>query len=107
MAEMFTMKSKDFDSLQRFFKAAPKQFTHAARSVLNSFAFGVKDETFKEVNRELKIRSPGFVKSSIRVTKARGSNINSMFSETYTVKRRGFTGWAEQERGKRIKLNRT
>ena len=107
MAEMFTMKRKDFDGLQRFFKQSPAQFKAAARSVLNSFAFGTKEETFTELNRKLKIRSPGFVRSSIRVTMAKGSNISSMFSETYTLKRRNFSGWAEQERGQRTSLNRT
>lgn len=107
MAEMFQMSTKDFKGLERFFQQSPVLFKKAARSVLNSFAFGTKSEMAIEVGRQLKVRNPSFVRSSIRVNMARGSNIGSMFSEAYTVKRRGFTGWAEQETGQLSSLNRT
>lgn len=106
MAEMFQMTTKDFKSLQRFFQQSPKTFTHAARSVLNSFAFGTKEETAIEVNRLMHVRNPGFVRSSIRVNMARGTNIGSMFSEAYTIKKGAFTGWREQETGSRTQLKR-
>lgn len=107
MAGMFTMTTKDFKGLERFYRQSPKDFVHAGRSVLNSFAFGTKKETEIEVNRRMTVRNPGFVKSSIRVNMARGSSLQYMFSEAYTTRRGSFTGWTEQETGRRTSLNRS
>lgn len=99
--EIFQINLSDLKKLKKFYKKAPKQFGRAAAGVLNDFAFGARKESVKTINRRMTVRNSKFVSSSIRVSKARGSNIDSMRSESGSIRRKRFSGWEEQELGKR------
>jgi hypothetical protein len=108
MSEMFTMDRRSFKELEKWFKVlGPKQFMYAAKGVLNEFAFGVKKEIPREVGRNMIVRNTGFVSSSVRVNKAKGSTLQNVYSQTYVVRRDRFSGWQEQEFGKPTLLKRT
>jgi hypothetical protein len=107
MSQLFEIRITDLVRLRTFYKKAPKQFGRAAADVLNDFAFGVRSKSNRVINKKMVVRNSKFVSSSLRVTKARGADINSMKSETGSVRRKRFTGWAEQELGKRSTRTKT
>ena len=107
MSEMYTMTRKDFKKLEQFFAQAPRKFTLAAKNVLNSFAFGVKDETFNQINKTMTVRNSRFIKSTIQVVKAKGSSLNNISSQAGIIRKTGFSGFIEQEIGKTTQLKRT
>ena len=101
MPQLFDIEFTDMRRLQKWYKKAPKQFARGAAGVLNDFAFGVREKSIKTINKKMTVRNSKFVSSSLRVQKARGSNVSSLNSETGSVKRPRFSGWAEQELGTR------
>jgi hypothetical protein len=105
--DMFQIKSKDLKRLKKFYKKAPRQFGIAAAGVLNDFAFGIRTAQNDAINRRMVVRNSKFVSSSIRVKKARGTRLNSMHSETGSIRRPRFSGWEEAELGKRSKRKKT
>jgi hypothetical protein len=107
MAKLFDIELTDIRRLRKWNKKAPKQFTRGAAGVLNDFAFGVKNKSNKVLNKKMVIRNSRFVSSSLRVQKTRGNDFNSLSSETGSIKRPRFSGWAEQELGKRSTRTKT
>lgn len=108
MAQMFGLKSRDLMLLKKFYKRAPKKFQQAASNVLNSYAFGTREKNIKIIKTKMTVRDERFVKSSIRVIKARSTDsINRMSSTVASVKRRNFSGWEEQEFGTASNKTRT
>jgi hypothetical protein len=99
--ELFTMDTKDLKALKKFFKKAPKLFKPVSANVLNSLAFMTRNYDIKNLSNHMIIRNEKFVKSSIKVEKARsGTEINKQISRVYSIKRPRFTGWEEQQTGK-------
>jgi hypothetical protein len=99
--ELFTMDIKDLKALKKFFKKAPKLFKPVSANVLNSLAFMTRKYDIKNLSNHMIIRNEKFVKSSIRVEKAKsGAEINKQISRVYSIKRPRFTGWEEQQTGK-------
>lgn len=95
---MFQAKIKEFWALQRIYREMPKKFNYASANLLNTFAFGTKKQTFVVISREMIVRKPGFVRSSVRVTKANGRiDVNKQKSICGSIYRDKFTGWREQE----------
>lgn len=107
MSQMFQMDRRQFNKLLSFYKEAPKLFFRAARGVLNSFAFGVRQEFISTVHQKMTVRNRSFISLSTRAEKTKGYDLRSMQSSTNTVRRQGFSGWEEQETGRRTLLNRT
>lgn len=101
MSQLFDIEFTDIRRLRKWYKKAPKQFTRAGAGVLNDFAFGVKEVSGRVINKRMVVRNSKFVSSSLRVQKTKGSNFSSLSSETGSVRRPRFSGWAEQELGKR------
>lgn len=106
MATIFDLDKKDIRRLKRFYKNAPREFTNAAKFLLNDFAFGTRTEAIKIVNRRMTVRNERFVKSSIRFDRAKGTNLNNIHSEVGSIRRARFSGWAEQELGTRTTRSR-
>jgi hypothetical protein len=105
--QLFQVKSGDLRKLKKFYKRAPKQFGKAAGGVLNDFAFGILKAQKKTIRKRMVVRNSKFVDSSFRVKKARGSDINSLQAETGSILRKRFSGWQEQELGKRSNRTKT
>lgn len=108
MSQMFSMNKSDLRKLERFFKRSPKQFKAATANILNSLAFTTKRYDQINIERSMIVRNRRFVQSSLRVQTARSSSdIDRQISIAYSVKRPRFSGWVEQEYGRRPKRRRT
>lgn len=98
-ANTFSMSTRDLKALARLFKKSPRKMAQVAAGVLNTEAFGLRTSILKILDKEMTIRSPGFVKSRVRVVKARTGPINSIESETGSIFSDRFSGWKEQQFG--------
>lgn len=98
-ANIFSMSTGDLKALARLFKKSPRKMARVASGVLNSEAFGLRTSILKILDKELTIRSPGFVKRNVRVVKSRPGPINSIESEAGSIFADRFTGWKEQQFG--------
>jgi len=100
-AEMFQIDQKDLKMLRKFYKRAPQLFARASAGILNDFAFGTKTEIEKLLKNRLTIRNQAFLRGSIRVQKADGKVIDRQKSKVGSVTRPRFSGWLEQQTGKK------
>lgn len=107
MSQMFQIELKDFINLRKFYKRAPKKFQITAANVLNNFAFGTKKAAIDVINDKMTVRNKRFVESSFRVQKTNGSiPLNSMVSRVGSIERARFSGWEEQQTGKKRESTR-
>lgn len=98
--EDFYFKASDLINLRKFCKNAPRQFNHAAAGVLNEQAFGNRRESLQIIESQMIVRNPSFVRSSMRVEKARGAMpIDQQRSIFGSVNKNRSTGFVEQETG--------
>jgi hypothetical protein len=104
MAKAFEFQKGDLDKLKRFYRKAPGMFRRAGVGLSNNLAFKARGLVLAELEQSMTIRSPGFVKGSVRVQKARFGNPTA---EVGSIKRERFSGWAEQESGKKTARTRT
>lgn len=97
----FELDLMDFLNFKKMMKKNPRLFSNAAVNVLNSHAFGTRKLALRNINRGMIVRNQAFVKSSMRVDKARKRfPFTGAQSEVGSIKRDRFTGWEEQETGK-------
>lgn len=97
-------------NLEKAFREGPKIYGRAASVFLNEMAFQMKRREIVDfMSRKMTVRNRKFVEGRIRVQKARPrSNINQIMSIVGSVADKPrFTGWAEQELGRRTKKTRT
>ena len=106
MPEMFQLDKRELNQLLKFYKSAPRKFLPAAAGMLNTFAFGVREQAVKQINDKFTVRNPAFVKSSIKVEKTRIVPLQNMESKTGSISRPRFSGWIEQETGQQTKRKR-
>jgi hypothetical protein len=105
---MLSADLTDFKNLELFLKTRGlKQFTFAAKGFLDSAAFKLKDLIFVSLNKNMVIRSEKFIKRKIRVQKTKGMKLSKMSAEVGTVRGPRFTGFVEQEKGKKDPRTRT
>jgi hypothetical protein len=105
--QLFSIDPKNHKRLEKFFKSAPRKMAVATGMLLTSFAFGTREEILKVLPEKLTIRSEGFMKSRIRVSKSHFRQpIDSQVSEVGSVGIGEFSGWAEQEAGITTKRKR-
>lgn len=100
MRTLFDIDVRAMRRFEKLMKRIPKELTRATAGMLNSFAFGTRAASLQIIQRRMIVRNPRFVKSSIRVDKARGGMpINRQRSEAGSIQRARFSGWREQETG--------
>ncbi len=104
MAKAFEFQKGDLDKLKRFYRKAPGMFRRAGVGLSNNLAFKARGLILAELEQSMTIRSPGFVKGSVRIQKAHAGNPTA---EVGSIKRERFSGWAEQETGKKTARTRT
>ncbi|MCK5601154.1 hypothetical protein KAR91_04740 [Candidatus Pacearchaeota archaeon] len=108
MSNMFTVDNSQLTKLLLFYATAPKKFAKASGSMLNHFAFGTRTEALNELQRRMTIRNQAFMKRQMRVEKSHTRlPIQSQVSKTGSVTTQRFTGWEEQETGKKTDKTRT
>jgi hypothetical protein len=89
-----------------------KALTVAAGMLLNNIAFGTRDQLIREIDKQMLVRQPGFVRSSMTVI--RNSNWTDIRAQRSSVgsiekgknpKTRS-SGWAEQQLAKKTRRKR-
>ena len=108
--DMFGFSSPDLKALEKWAKSRPIEFGRAAAGVVNSLAFDGRKAAIDILTKGTTTRNKGFVKSSIRVTKARPrtdlSKIISTVGSVDLSKAGRSTGFEELERGTQSKNDR-
>lgn len=105
--KLFDIDDRDLKKLIKFYKNAPKLMKHSVAGMLNSFAFGTRSRAMHIIRTNMNIRAKKFVDSSIRVQMAKASQeINQQHSIVGSISRARFSGWEEQELGKKTKRTR-
>lgn len=100
--DAFVFKS-DLDKLKKFYRALPAMHGRAGINLNNTLAFKLRPEMLKEIESSMTIRSPRFVRGSLRIKKA---SFRDRVAEVGSIRRDRFTGWEEQETGKPDKRDR-
>ena len=104
---MFEMEAKDIVTLIRWYRNAPKQFARASGTLLNNLAFGARASMLEEIDRGMVVRNKRFVASKIRVHKSHTRQpISSQEAIVGSVDGPRFSGWVEQELGKKTDRTR-
>ena len=98
-ADTFSMLTGDLKALARLFKKSPLKMGKVAAGVLNTEAFGLRTSILKTLDKEMTIRSHGFVKSRVRVVMARTGPIDSLQSESGSIFADRFDGWKSSQFG--------
>lgn len=106
MADLFQVDLKELKQLIQFQKKAPRKFNKAAAFMLNDFAFMTKKEIPITIQKEMTVRNERFVRSKIRVKKTKITTINNLKSIVGSIFSPRFTGWIEQETGRRSEKKR-
>jgi hypothetical protein len=98
MSKPLTMKTQ-IPSFTKFLLQSPKKVSAATGMVLNGLAFETQKDAKKIIKKEMTVRS-AFALRQIQVTKSKfKGDPNILFSLVGSVKKKRFTGWAEQEHG--------
>jgi hypothetical protein len=100
--DAFVFKS-DLDKLKKFYQSMPTMQRRAGINLSNTLAFTLRPEMLKEIEGSMTIRSPRFVRGSLRIKKA---SFKDRVAEIGSIRRDRFTGWEEQETGKPDKRDR-
>lgn len=104
MTKAFEFKRGDLNKLRKFYKAAPGMFKRASAGLSNNLAFRARGMILEEIEQSMTVRSPGFIRGSVRVQKAR---FNNPTAEVGSIKRDRFSGWIEQQTGRKTTRTRT
>lgn len=105
--ELLSLNDKEIRQLTKFYKKSPKKFQFVTANILNKMAFDSRTQSLNVINKKMTVRSPGFVKRSVIVNKANGrESISSQVATYGSAERKGFTGWEEQETGKKQRRKR-
>ncbi len=98
----FGLKMVDLWRLKKFFEQSPKQFGFAARNVINELALTSRREALGIIERQMTVRNARFTRSTLWADLQRGNPpLRNVQSSVGAIRRPRFTGWVEQELGKR------
>lgn len=104
MSEFLEINATDLIKLRRFYKKSPKKFNLSMVNLINSFAFETRKEALKVIHKEMNITNQSFVVSRMRVKTA---TLSRMVSSSGSIRSKRFSGWEEQEYGKKTKRTKT
>ena len=103
----FEIDLREFVGFRKWIKEQPRQLRLVTGNMLNNFAFDVRRQNVKIIKRTMTVRNERFVKGRLRVTKARvTAPVKKQVAYTGSVAKDRFSGWVEQEFGKKSKRNR-
>jgi len=97
--DIFEMSAPDLILLRRMYKKAPKKMERVIAGVINSEAFAMRPIILETLDKDMIIRSPGFVKKHVVVNKAIPGPIKNQIAEVGSIYGDRFTGWEEQQFG--------
>lgn len=96
--------NSNIDELVKLAKTTPNKMKRVGINVSNTMAFNTRRQILKELKTSMTIRSGRFVERSVIVKKASFSN---PVAQVGSIRRERFTGWEEQETGKKDARKRT
>jgi hypothetical protein len=104
----FRMISPDLKKFSKKLRKLPRKVAVATGTMLNEFAFGTRDEIISNLPHMMIVRNEKFVARQIRVKKShRRLPISTQRSETGSIFGKRFTGWTEQQLGKKSRRKKT
>jgi len=90
----------EVNGLRNWYGKQPRLMRVACSQMLNHYARGTRESSIKQIDKTMTVRSPGFVSSRMRYTKASSTTpINQQVSHAGSVGAERFSGWTEQEKG--------
>jgi len=101
--EIFRFKESGIRVLQQFHRDFAKAHKYAQIGHINKLAFRTRGAIINELGRNMTIRSPGFVRGSVKYERA---NPTKPVAEVGSVRRERFSGWIEQETGQKTQRKR-
>lgn len=108
MPKMFEVDAAQLWELIRFYKTSPRLFAKATGSMLNDFAFGARNTAIEVIREKMTTRNPRFIETRLRVDKSHTREpMESQAAELGSVATKRFSGWVEQQTGKRTTRERT
>ena len=102
----FEFKAEDLILLRRFYKKSPKLFGRSVTNTLNQLAFESRTALINTISEQMTVRDNRFVNRQMRVDQAKGVDIRTAESEVGSISSSRFSGWVEQETGKKPETNR-
>ncbi len=102
----FEFKAEDLILLRRFYKKSPKLFGRSVTNTLNQLAFESRTALINAISEQMTVRDNRFVNRQMRVDQAKGVDIRTAESEVGSISSSRFSGWIEQETGKKPETNR-
>ncbi len=94
------MEMRDMAKLSEFFRRSPRKAARAMAMMVNDAAFTARGDVFSQIDRTMTLRSPGFVKSRLRVEKAPlSAPLGSAESRLGMIETERFGGLVAQQRG--------
>lgn len=103
----FGINLTDTEALKVFFKNSKTLFVRVAVGTINNLAYSMRQKYIDEIDDRMTVRNEKFVSSRMRVTRAKGRDLNSIEAQVGSISSPRFSGWAEQERGDKPNNNRT
>lgn len=103
----FEFKAEDLILLRRFYKKSPKLFGRSVTNTLNQLAFESRTALINTISEQMTVRNPRFVSKQMKVKPAKGIDIKTAESAVGSLSNSRFSGWIEQETGKKNEKNRT
>jgi hypothetical protein len=102
MKDIFDMDSRSLKQLRKFMETRPKEFAKSTAGVLNSLAFSTRLYDIQNITQGMTVRNPKFVARMLKVQKTPPrSDIRKQQSSASSLRTADFTGWEEQQAGKR------
>jgi hypothetical protein len=107
MAQAFRIDKKPIDKYSGSIRGFTRKFNKAAGLTLNDFAFGSREQSYRYIESNMIVRSPGFVKRSLWAERATfADGLDKMQSKMGSIRRDRFTGWREQIEGSQMPRDR-
>jgi hypothetical protein len=106
MADMFNVETKDLKRLAKFFAKSPKLYRQTSAEFLTMQARQTERYAKDELSKSQIIRKPAVIKNNVKSWRARAVAIEQQEARAGSVRRERFTGWIEQEFGKRSDATR-
>lgn len=97
----------ELDGLRKWYKKQPHLVKIASARMLSAFAIGTRLGAIEQINKTMTVRNKGFVSRQLRYTSASPSTpVNRQAAWAGSIAKDRFSGWTEQEKGAKPKINR-
>jgi len=102
----FEFNAADLILLRRFYKKSPKLFGRSVVNTINTVAFESRLALLDTIQEQMTVRDNRFISRQMRVDKAKGVDIRTAEATVGSIAGPRFTGWVEQETGKKPENSR-